>query len=70
MISDPIPRALQTIFVNMQVKNKSVNPSELLKSFGWDASDLIVQQDIQEVLLLLLVCLISSRNLLALTKVP
>jgi hypothetical protein len=35
----------------MQVKNKSVDPSELVESFGWDASDLNVQHDIQEVLL-------------------
>eukprot|EP00808_Paulinella_micropora_P028884 g31484.t1 len=43
-----IALALQRLFFNMQTSEKTVNTTQLTKSFGWDDGDAFMQHDVQE----------------------
>ncbi|KAH8740737.1 ubiquitin carboxyl terminal hydrolase domain that is fused to a MATH domain [Cryptosporidium ryanae] len=43
-----ISSALQTLFYELQTSNDAANCRELMRSFGWDASDAFTQHDAQE----------------------
>ncbi|CAE7427667.1 UBP12 [Symbiodinium natans] len=43
-----IIEALQNVFYGLQTSERAVSCMELMKSFGWDASDAFIQHDVQE----------------------
>ncbi|EAX85897.1 Ubiquitin carboxyl-terminal hydrolase family protein [Trichomonas vaginalis G3] len=49
-----IPKALASLFYNMQTSSKSCSTRRLTKSFGWNTEDLFAQQDVQELMRILL----------------
>ncbi|OTN66259.1 putative Ubiquitin carboxyl-terminal hydrolase [Plasmodium knowlesi] len=50
----PTSLALQNLFYKLHCMNDAVSCKELIRSFGWDASDVFTQQDTHELLKLLL----------------
>ncbi|ANQ05930.1 Ubiquitin carboxyl-terminal hydrolase [Plasmodium coatneyi] len=50
----PTSLALQNLFYKLHCMNEAVSCKELIRSFGWDASDVFTQQDTHELLKLLL----------------
>lgn len=49
-----IPKALASLFYNMQTSSKACSTRRLTRSFGWDTEDLFAQQDVQELMRILL----------------
>ncbi|SCL99607.1 ubiquitin carboxyl-terminal hydrolase, putative [Plasmodium chabaudi adami] len=50
----PTSLALQNLFYKLHTHNEAVSCKELIRSFGWNASDVFTQQDTHELLKLLL----------------